>query len=42
MDVLEVDLDEAIRMVVEGHICDAKTVIGLLLTERKLREAKGG
>jgi ADP-ribose pyrophosphatase len=42
MDVLEVDLDEAVQMIVDGHIHDAKTVIGLLLTERKLREAHGG
>ena len=42
MDVLEVDLDEAVRLVLDGSIHDAKTVIGLLLTERKLREASGG
>jgi hypothetical protein len=42
MDVLEVDLAEAVDMVVRGEIHDAKTVIGLLLTERRLREGASG
>lgn len=37
MDVLHVDLDEAVDMVLRGEIHDAKTVIGLLLVERRLR-----
>jgi ADP-ribose pyrophosphatase len=37
MEVLRVPLDEAVAMVVDGRICDAKTVIGLLLAERHLR-----
>jgi ADP-ribose pyrophosphatase len=41
MEVLEVDLADAVEMVVRGEIHDAKTVIGLLLTERRLREAAG-
>ncbi|MFM7685600.1 MAG: NUDIX domain-containing protein [Actinomycetota bacterium] len=41
MEVLEVDLAEAVEMVVRGEIHDAKTVIGLLLTERRLRGATG-
>lgn len=39
MEVLEVDLSEAVDMIVRGEIHDAKTVIGLLLVERRLREA---
>jgi ADP-ribose pyrophosphatase len=42
MDVVEVDLAEAVDMVVRGEIHDAKTVIGLLLTERRLREGTNG
>lgn len=34
MDVLSVPLDEAVAMVLDGRIRDAKTVIGLLLVER--------
>lgn len=37
MDVLHMDLDEAVDMVLRGEIRDAKTVIGLLLVERRLR-----
>lgn len=37
MEVLHLDLDEAIAMVLSGDIRDAKTVIGLLLVERRLR-----
>lgn len=38
MDVLHVDLADAVGMVLRGEIRDAKTVIGLLLVERRLRE----
>jgi ADP-ribose pyrophosphatase len=41
MEVLEVDLAEAVAMIVRGEIHDAKTVIGLLMVERRLREAAG-
>jgi len=41
MEVLEVDLAEAVAMVERGEIHDAKTVIGLLLVERRLRGAAG-
>lgn len=37
MDVLSVPLDEAMTMVLDGRIRDAKTVIGLLLVERMHR-----
>lgn len=37
MDVLDVSLDDAIAMVLRGEVHDAKTVIGLLLVERRLR-----
>ena len=37
MEVLELPLAEAVEMVVRGEIHDAKTVIGLLLVERRLR-----
>lgn len=36
MDVVEVSLDDAVAMVVAGEIHDAKTIIGLLLAERRL------
>lgn len=39
MDVIDVPLAEAIEMVLRGEIHDAKTVIGLLLVERRLRES---
>ncbi len=35
--ILHVRLDEAVAMVVRGEITDAKSVVGLLLTERRLR-----
>lgn len=35
MEVLEIPLAEAVEMVVRGEIHDAKTVIGLLLVERR-------
>jgi ADP-ribose pyrophosphatase len=38
MEVLRLPLAEAVDMVVRGEIHDAKTVIGLLLVDRRLRE----
>ena len=38
MEVLRIPLSEAVDMVVRGEIHDAKTVIGLLLLDRRLRE----
>ncbi len=38
MEVLQLPLAEATEMVVRGEIDDAKTVIGLLLVERRWRE----
>ena len=38
MDVVRLPLTEAVDMVVRGEIHDAKTVIGLLLVDRRLRE----
>jgi 8-oxo-dGDP phosphatase len=38
MTVLEWPLAEAVAAVVDGRICDSKTVIGILLVERMLRE----
>ncbi len=40
MEVLDVPLAEAVEMVLRGEIHDAKTVIGLLLVERRLRESR--
>jgi 8-oxo-dGDP phosphatase len=37
MEVLHVPLDAAIEMIFAGEIHDAKTIIGLLLVERRLR-----
>ena len=42
MQLLDVPLAEAVEMVLRGEIHDAKTVIGLLLVERRLREAERG
>ncbi len=42
MDVLTVTLDEAIGMVLDGRIHDAKTIIGLLLVDRRRREGTLG
>lgn len=42
MQVLELPLTEAVAMVLRGEVHDAKTVIGLLLVERRLREAGAG
>jgi ADP-ribose pyrophosphatase len=39
MEVLELPLSEAIDMVLAGQIHDAKTVIGLLMVERRLRDS---
>ena len=39
MDVLEVPLAEAVDMVLRGEVHDAKTVIGVLMVERRLRES---
>ena len=36
MELFDVALDEALRMVESGRIGDAKSVVGLLLTERRL------
>jgi 8-oxo-dGTP pyrophosphatase MutT (NUDIX family) len=38
-EVFELPLDEAIEWVADGRIVDAKTVVGLLLAERRLRES---
>jgi ADP-ribose pyrophosphatase len=38
MEVLRIPLAEAVEMVGRGEINDAKTVIGLLLVDRRLRE----
>ena len=38
MDVLQLPLAEAVDLVVAGEIHDAKTVIGLLLVDRRWRE----
>ena len=40
MDVLRLPLAEAVEMVVRGEIHDAKTIIGLLMVERRLRAAE--
>ncbi len=39
MEVLHLPLDDALGMVDRGEIRDAKTVVGLLLTERRLRRS---
>lgn len=39
MQVLRVSLEEAVGMVLDGEIHDAKTVIGLLLLDRRVRGA---
>ncbi len=41
MDVLHLPLDDAMAMLFDGRITDSKTVVGLLLTERRLRVADG-
>jgi 8-oxo-dGDP phosphatase len=42
MDVLKLSLAEAVEMVLRGEINDAKTVIGLLLVDRRWREGSAG
>ena len=42
MDVLQLPLAEAVDLVVAGEIHDAKTIIGLLLVERRLRDGATG
>jgi ADP-ribose pyrophosphatase len=42
MEVLHLPLADAISMVERGEIGDAKTVVGLLLTDRRLRRADSG
>ena len=37
MEVFELRFDEAVAMVVSGEIADAKSTIGLLLADRRLR-----
>ncbi len=39
MELLHLPLADAVSMVVRGEIADAKTVVGLLLTERRLHAA---
>ena len=39
MEILHLPLDDALAMIDSGEICDAKTVSGLLLAERRLRSA---
>jgi 8-oxo-dGTP pyrophosphatase MutT (NUDIX family) len=42
MTVLQMPLTDAVEMVMRGEIHDAKTVIGLLMVERRLRGAEPG
>jgi ADP-ribose pyrophosphatase len=42
MEVLDVSLADAVEMVLRGEIHDAKTVIGVLMVERRLRESGHG
>ena len=37
LEVFEIPFAEAVAMVVSGEIADAKSTIGLLLTDRRLR-----
>lgn len=37
MDLLHVPLDDALAMIERGEITDAKSVVGLLMTDRRLR-----
>ena len=41
MEVLHVPLDEALSMIDRGEIADAKTVCGLLATDRRIRLEQG-
>lgn len=38
IDVSEVSIEEAIKMIDQGQIIDAKTIIGILMLSRKLEE----
>lgn len=40
MEIVPVSLDEALALVDDGTICDAKSIIGLLMAERRLRREK--
>ncbi|MBE7037505.1 MAG: NUDIX hydrolase [Ruminococcaceae bacterium] len=40
LDVLKVSFDDAVKMVMQGEIHDAKTIIGILKSEKILREKK--
>ncbi len=40
IEVVEVAYDEALRMISEGKIRDAKTIVGILLAEIELRRAR--
>ncbi len=42
MELLHLPLEDAMGMVTSGRITDAKTVVALLLTERRLRDADHG
>ncbi len=42
MEVIHVPLAEAVAMIERGEIVDAKSVVALLLTERRLRAADNG
>lgn len=39
MEVFDVSLSDAVEMILRGEIADAKSTIGILLTERLLRES---
>ena len=41
MEVLHVPLDDALAMIDRGDITDAKTVCGLLATDRRIRIEQG-
>lgn len=41
MEVLHIPLDEALAMIDRGEIADAKTVCGLLATDRRIRREQG-
>ena len=40
--MLHIPLADAVAMIDRGEICDAKTVTGLLLVERRLRAGDAG
>ena len=42
MELLHVPLDDALSMIDAGAITDAKTVVGLLMTDRRLRSSDHG